>query len=300
MIKDQRNYILLTIDVEDWFQVENFTQWISSSSWSSHELRVEKNTHLLLDLLDLFSSQRWTDNGEQKKVHATFFVLGWIAQRLPHLVRDIHARGHEVASHGYHHKLLTKCSPKELRIDLKESKKILEDIIGDGVYGYRAPSFSIDNDGLKIIEDCGYLYDSSFNSLGMHKRYGQLEISNNGKNGIAFQISDAFYELPISNMTLGKCVLPWGGGGYFRLIPYILFRRGVQLILKKEKSYLFYVHPWETDLDQPMVKNASRICKFRHYCNLKKTHPRLLSLLKDFNYCRFHTCHQYLQELGLY
>ena len=291
--------LLLTIDVEDWFQVENFKQWIPFSSWSSRELRVEKNTHCILDIFDSFNGTQTTDNGEQKKLQATFFILGWLARRFPNLVREIHARGHEVASHGYQHSLFTQCSTVELRKDLKDSKKLLEDIIGALVYGYRAPSFAIDNEILKIIKDCGYLYDSSFNSFGIHGRYGQVALSNNGKNGIAFQVSDNFYELPISNVTIENCTLPWGGGGDFRLIPYILFRRGVQSILKKEKAYLFYMHPWEIDPGQPKVSEASGIYRFRHYVNLNKTQSRLINLLEDFSHCRFLTCHQYLKEVEL-
>ena len=335
--------LLLTIDVEDWFQVENFKQWIPFSSWSSCESRVEKNTHWLLDLFDSIGLRQKTEdriqktkkslekrnntnlshlpsrsfrsyrgeihisdskvhfigtvNGEQKKLRATFFVLGWIAQHLPHLVSEIHDRGHEVASHGLSHSLCSECSPEELRKDLNDSKKLLEDITGAPVYGYRAPNFSIDDDSLKMIEDCGYLYDSSFNSFGMNERYGQVALSDNDKTGIAYQVSDTFYELPISNMILWKRIFPWGGGGYFRMMPFSLFRWGVQSILKKEKNYLFYMHPWEIDPDQPRVNEASRICKFRHYVNLDKTQSRLSILLDTFNHCRFPTCHQYLQQV---
>jgi len=246
-------HLLLTIDVEDWFQVENFKQCIPFSSWSSYELRVEKNTHRLLDLLDTCNGRRTTDNRRGEKPQATFFVLGWIAERLPHLVREIRSRGHEVASHGYQHNLCNQISPKDLKIDLIHSKNVLEDIIGDQVYGYRAPSFSISQDILKIIQDCGYLYDSSFNSFAMHGRYGHLDLSQNGTRGIALQISSTqhqeplpreihdsdseayftgakskiLYELPISNLKFAHRVFPWGGGGYFRLIPLPLFKIGV-------------------------------------------------------------------------
>ena len=147
---------LLTIDVEDWFQVENFKKYIPFASWSSYELRVEKNTHRILDLLD---SASFKFQVSSFKISATFFVLGWLAERLPHLVREIHSRGHEIASHGYYHNLCNEQSHEELKTDLYNSKSFLEDIIGTQVYGYRAPSFAINNDILKIIEDCGYLYD---------------------------------------------------------------------------------------------------------------------------------------------
>ena len=355
--------ILLTIDVEDWFQVENFKQYIPFSSWPSCELRVEANTHRLLDLLDSQQSagssqgsaasgersvstnttnssnttnpinpsdslrQRRTafhhfhlESDEKKKSRksclprrwapsywgksclttpspkATFFVLGWIAERLPHLVRKIHARGHEVASHGYHHKLCTEQSREDLKSDLTGSKKLLEDIIGSPVCGYRAPSFSINHDILKIIEECGYLYDSSYNSFSMHGRYGRVDLSMNGKKGVAAKLSDTFYELPVSNIELGKCPLPWGGGGYFRLMPLRLFEIGVKSILRKHGAYLFYMHPWEVDPEQPRVGGASPFFKFRHYVNLDKTLSKLSRLVGTFNSTSFVSCHRYLEE----
>jgi polysaccharide deacetylase family protein (PEP-CTERM system associated) len=290
--------ILLTIDVEDWFQVENFKQWIPFSSWSSCEFRVEKNTHRLLDLLESCNKLRTTDQKRGGKPRATFFVLAWLAKRLPHLVREIHARGHEVASHGYLHKLCNEQSTEELRQDLSGSKKLLEDIIGFPVIGYRAPSFSINEDILKIIEECGYLYDSSFNSFGMHGRYGRLDLSRNRNNGISVEISNKFYELPVSNFKIGNRIFPLGGGGYFRMLPFPFFKMGVKNILKKEKAYLFYMHPWEIDPAQPKVRQASAFFKFRHYVNLNKTHSKLSKFMENFDQCRFITCRQYLQEAG--
>ena len=146
-------YILFTVDLEDWFQVENLKPGISRSSWSSRELRVERNTLCILDLLESVKRGSAYD-----PLHATFFVLGWIAERLPHLVREIHSRGHEVASHGYSHQCSYDFSSDNLKGDLLDSKKLLEDVIGDRVYGYRAPSFSINNDVLKIVESCGYSF----------------------------------------------------------------------------------------------------------------------------------------------
>ncbi len=298
------NSILLTIDVEDWFQVENFKPWIPFSSWSTRELRVEKNTHRLLDLFDTFVSTRNPKPGTQNPITATFFILGWIAERLPNLVREIHNRGHEVASHGYNHNLCSECSSDDLKTDLINSKKLLEDIIGDRVYGYRAPSFAISNDLLKTIQDCGYLYDSSYNSFALHGRYGQMDFSQNEKIGIAIQISKnqnpkskMLYELPISNMRLKNCVFPLGGGCYFRLIPFLIYKLGVQTILKKDKAYLFYMHPWEIDTEQPKVRKASYQYKFRHYLNLNKTASRLSKLVDTFYQSRFITCRQYLEEI---
>jgi len=350
MLSDQ--YFLITIDVEDWFHVENFKQWIPFSSWDSFELRVEKSTHLLLDLFDSFDSTRNPKPETRKPIKATFFILGWIAERLPNLVSEIHARGHEVASHGYNHNLCTGCSLDDLKKDLVNSKKLLEDIIGDRVYGYRAPNFSITDDILKIIKDSGYLYDSSFNSFNFHDRYGKISLDNMQKQEIAINISkiqnpasSSFYELPISNLCLIKniksllrniqfcsssrktmyltahiqgvfrglnsendteigqkrifterLILPWGGGAYFRIIPFPIFKMGVDLILKKDLAYLFYLHPWEADPKQPRVEEASAFFKFRHCINLNKTYSKLSKLIESFEHCNFITCSKYLEE----
>jgi polysaccharide deacetylase family protein (PEP-CTERM system associated) len=386
-----QKHILLTIDVEDWFQVENFKPYISFSSWPERELRVERNVHLLLDLFDsvelkareaesspverfeegklrswevgkvgtnaeledqnkelnepnqpnqlnnssesvynsqpttnkshaaapAFNKQQTTYNKPTKKMRCTFFVLGWLAERIPNLVREIQDRGHEVASHGCNHQLPDKLSADELKQDLTDSKKLLEDITGAPVPGYRAPSFAINDDILKIIEDAGYLYDSSFNSFGLHGRYGQISLNGTGKKGIAHNLSDNFYELPISNLDVNnttinyllstmnsgqndekRFVLPWGGGGYFRLLPFSVFNWGIKAITKRQNTYIFYCHPWEFDPDQPRVKSASFNYKFRHYTNLNKTQAKLRSLIESFNHCRFMTCSQYLRRPG--
>jgi len=358
-------FILLTIDVEDWFQVENFKPWIPFNTWPSYELRIEKNTHRLLDLFDSITYRKkskisglprsmqsqfnWGRSCLTKNpIKATFFILGWVAERLPHLVREIHSRGHEVASHGYTHNLCNECSSDELKADLIRSKKLLEDIIGDRVYGYRAPSFSINNDILKIMEDCGYLYDSSYNSFNLHGRYGKISLDGLKKNGIAFNVSETFFELPISNISFkmnpsrllekfqfclsskkkkilttdiqvvfrglksdsdteirqkGKfyknLVIPCGGGAYFRIIPSPLFKIGIKTILKKENAYLFYMHPWEIDPEQPRVNGASISYRFRHYINLNKTFSKLENLIEKLKDCHFITCMQYLTQRDL-
>jgi polysaccharide deacetylase family protein (PEP-CTERM system associated) len=290
--------ILITIDVEDWFQVENFRPWIPFSSWSHRELRVEKNTLCLLDLFDTFSAQKFEDKGFSEKLGVTFFVLGWIAKHLPNLIREIHERGYEVASHGFNHDLCNRLSFKYLKEDLNSSKKRLEDIIGSEVYGYRAPNFSIDNDILKLIEDCGYLYDSSYNSFALHGRYGKADLSRAPMNGMAIKLSHNFYELPISNLKIKNKYLefPWGGGAYFRIVPYLIFRKGVQAILNNNDTYLFYLHPWEIDTGQPHFNKASRFNKLRHYFNLKTTYDKLKKLLTDFEGCQFLSCSQYLEK----
>jgi len=330
--------VLLTIDVEDWFQVENFKEYIPFSSWHTFELRVEKNTYRLLDILDsvkpnnIIASSNPSNSSNPMNLHpvkffekdsevypvgpedrtganltgasnpsnnlrATFFVLGWLAEKLPNLVREIQSRGHEVASHGYNHKLCTKESHEGLSSDLLKSKKLLEDITGRQIYGYRAPSFSIDNDSFKIIEDCGYTYDSSFNSFGMHGRYGHVNLSSRKKAGIAYTISDTLYEIPISNLVIGKIILPWGGGGYFRLVPYPAFRYGVRSILTHDGAYMFYMHPWEIDPGQPRVKQAAMFYKFRHYINIERAEKKLKRLIKDLDHCSFVNCNRYIEGI---
>lgn len=301
--------LLITVDVEDWFQVENFRDCIPFSSWSSCQMRVEQNTHVLLDFFDLAaekSGQPITPriSGDRAGpsaslgLHGTFFVLGWIARRLPNLVREIQSRGHEVASHGEDHFLHHDCSRKKLKSDLSDSKRLLEDIIGREVHGYRAPSFSIDDDALKLIEDCGYQYDSSFNSFRGNARYGKIDLSNKERQGIAYKVSEAFHELPISNIPIGSGWLPVGGGGYFRVIPTTLMRWCIRRILENEGAYLFYIHPWEIDLHQPRVKGCSRLSRYRHYANLHKTLPKLSGLIDTFRECRFSSCRQYLDSLS--
>ncbi len=274
--------ILITVDVEDWFQVENFKAYIPFSAWPGYDLRVERNTYKLLEILDFRG--------------ATFFILGWLAERLPHLVRDIHVAGHEVASHGYDHILCNQQSYEELKADLIASRKRLEDIIGAPVVGYRAPSFSVDNDILKIIEESGYRYDSSFNSFAMHGRYGRVDLSRNRTRGIAVNVSADFYELPISNFRIGTRIFPLGGGGYFRMIPFPLFKLGVRKILEQDQAYLFYMHPWEIDPEQPRMTKAALSCQFRHYVNLKRTQSKLTSLFRTFRECEFVGCRQHLDD----
>ena len=349
-------YILLTIDVEDWFQVENFKPWIPFETWDQRELRIERNVHRLLDLFDTVQvagkkasleagklggwkakiTQKWgpmssrdmdnglrpkshgrseaangklttdkglktqangqltTVNGHTKKVRCTFFVLGWIAKRVPHLVREIQSRGHEVASHGINHTLSNKLLINDLKIELNDSKKLIEDILGSSIYGFRAPSFSINENVLKAAEDAGYLYSSSYNSFNLHERYGRIDLSANGRKGVALKISDTFFELPLSNLKLMGKIIPWGGGGYFRLTPYAIFRRGVQEIIKRDRAYVFYMHPWEIDPEQPRVNQANFKYKFRHYTNLHKTQERLKHMIADFGIYHFDTCSEYL------
>lgn len=278
------SYILFTVDVEDWFQVENLRCRFPPDSWDTCEFRVERNTTVLLDLLDGF------------RVSATFFVLGWIAERVPRLVKEIQARGHEVASHGYGHQLCYDISSSELRQDLHRSRSILEDITGQPVRGYRAPSFSITGELMDLLKELGYRYDSSYNDFSLHDRYGRVDrigryIPNAGLNE-----KDGLVELPISNLKLGGKCIPWGGGGYFRLWPSWMFRQGVRHILRQQGYYLFYCHPWELDPDQPKVDGMRLDRRFRHYVNLSETAKRLNGFLNDFRQHEFMTCSEFLNR----
>lgn len=279
-------HFLLTIDVEDWFQVENLRPWFPLQTWSAQELRIEKSVHKILQFLQ----------DQPQDLQATFFVLGWIADRLPALVREIHAAGHEVASHGYNHLLCTEQSPAELRQDLQRSKKLLEDILGCQVNGYRAPSFSISDKILELIREAGYSYDASYNSFTLNSRYGKLNLRSEAKQGMALDLGQGFYELPLSNLHLGGRCLPFSGGGYFRLLPVGMFRVAVQRILQQQGAYHFYMHPWEVDPGQPKQTQASMLSRFRHYTNLQHTLPKLKRLVQNFPHCRFTTCSGYLRE----
>jgi len=298
-----QHHILLTFDVEDWFQVENLRPWNPPSTWHERELRVEESTRRILDLLDSMAASlspsgpsSAPSSNSRHSLSSTFFVLGWVARRCPGLVREISSRGHEVASHGDSHLLCTDMNRAELEQDLTRSKAQLEDLIGEEVTGYRAPSFSVNETVLERIRGAGYRYDSSYNSFALHPRYGRVELPAPLKgNGIAMEVRQGFFELPISNLRLLNRVIPWGGGGYFRLIPSFLFIPGVRRIVHTEGAYVLYLHPWEFDPDQPRVKEVSWQYGFRHYVNLDKTEAKLERLTKSFARCRFATCTDYLR-----
>jgi polysaccharide deacetylase family protein (PEP-CTERM system associated) len=277
--------ILITVDVEDWFQVENLRSHFPPERWDSCELRVERNTHTVLDLLDRF------------KVRATFFVLGWIAHCCPGLVREIHARGHEVASHGYNHRLCSELSGPDLREDLYRSKALLQDIIGHPVHGYRSPSFSITKNLVDLLVELGYFYDSSYNNFSLHNRYGNLNGTWKQNPTGKLVSANGLLEIPVSNMTVFGKVLPWGGGGYFRLLPSALFRRGVKSILDKQDHYVFYCHPWEFDADQPRVTGMRSDLSFRHYVNIDKNSGKLQAFLSAFSSNQFLSCSDYLNTI---
>ncbi len=267
--------VCLTFDIEEWFQVENFRSIFPVESWNKQELRVKKNTDALLLLLDKFN------------IKATFFILGWIAEKAPDLIIEIASKGHEIASHGYSHILNTQLTEKQLREDILLSLSILESI-GSKVYGYRAPTFSISDRDMEILSDYGFIYDSSFNSFNINKWYGKL---SNARNNKPFKHLSGVIEFPLSIISLNRLSIPISGGGYFRLFPFSVFKRLVSNFLDKNPIYIFYMHPWEIDIYQPMVKRISTFSKFRHYYGIKKTFSKLENFLywlnnKDFEFMR--------------
>ena len=275
----------LTIDVEDYFHVAALSKSISTDDWNSIACRVEKNTTVLLDLFEKHSAK------------ATFFVLGWVAERYPHIVKEIDRRGHEVASHGYSHQLIYTQTPEVFRDETIKSKKLLEDITGKPVNGYRAASYSITRKSLwalDVLVDAGYMYDSSIFPV-RHDNYGILG-SPTEPHVLGTPENKRLVEYPLSTYKVLGQTLPVAGGGYFRLYPYWLSRFFYKSINKKLEPFVFYLHPWEVDPEQPRVK-ASWFSEFRHYNNLDVCERRLSRLLEDFS---FISMGEKLMELGLH
>ncbi|MEO6423350.1 MAG: XrtA system polysaccharide deacetylase [Candidatus Nitrotoga sp.] len=264
----------MTIDVEDYFQVSAFSSNIPREHWESLPCRIERNIDIALALLD------------EGNTHATFFTLGWIAERYPTVVRRIVDNGHELASHGYGHQRVSELSRNEFNEDISSAKKILEDLSGSPVIGYRAPSFSIGADNLwalDLLQEAGYQYSSSIYPV-RHDHYGMPEAPRfahypRGKNGML--------ELPPTTAALLGRNIPAAGGGYFRLLPYQASRWLIRHVNQQEgKPCIFYFHPWELDPDQPRQNSISAKTRFRHYVNLKRMESRIQSLLRDFHWGR--------------
>ena len=215
-------------------------------------------------------------------VRSTCFVLGSVAERVPDLVRRIAEAGHEVASHGYDHELIHESEPASFRVDVERSKALLEDISNLQVRGYRAPSFSLTDWALPILREAGFEYDSSlFPTSVSHSRYGRPPVL---RQSDPVTRVDGLTEVSLSCLTVRDRALPWAGGGYFRLIPYPVFKRGVKRILGSGKPYVFYIHPWELDSGQPRLTGLKRGERMRHYLNIEKTESRWSSLLRDFEW----------------
>jgi len=262
----------LTIDVEDYFHVSAMTLHVDRRSWETRECRVERNVQRLLTLL------------ANESAHATFFTLGWVAERYPQLVRDIVAGGHELASHGYSHARASEQSHADFSNDISRAKSLLEDISGVAVNGYRAPSFSIGYSNpwaFDALVQAGYWYSSSVYPV-RHDHYGMPDAPR-----FAYEARPRFLEIPIATARIMGRNLPAGGGGYFRLAPYRVSRWALRRVNDLDRRpAVFYMHPWEIDPDQPRIGGVGLKARFRHYVNLERTEPRLTRLLRDFRWDR--------------
>ena len=262
----------LTIDVEDYFQVSAFAPHIARSEWNTRECRIERNINCVLEML------------AKHNIQATFFTLGWVAERYPQLVRDIVAQGHELASHGYGHERASDQTEDAFFADVQLAKIILEDLSGVEVRGYRAPSFSIGKRNLWAF-DClaraGYRYSSSVYPI-KHDHYGMPDSPR-----FAYEVRPGLMEIPITTLRVLKRNLPSSGGGYFRLLPYVVSRWMLGRVNASDReSGVFYFHPWEIDTEQPRVAGISSKTRFRHYVNIHRMEDRLNRLLGDFKWGR--------------
>jgi polysaccharide deacetylase family protein (PEP-CTERM system associated) len=262
---------ILTIDVEEHFQVSAFENIIKPEHWDNHDSRVSKNTRKILDLLD------------EHNVIATFFIVGWTAEKNPDLVTEIIKRGHDIGCHSYLHRKVYNLTPDEFRRDTAKAKNLLEHLANDKIAGYRAPSYSITKKSLwalDILEELGFKYDSSIFPI-VHDNYGipdapRFKYKHKSHNLI---------EYPISTARLMHLNIPIAGGGYFRLFPYWFTKMLLKRInLIEKQPFIFYLHPWEVDPKQPRMNNARFRSRFRHYNNLDKTETRLKRLLQDFKF----------------
>ena len=262
----------LTIDVEDYFQVSAFAPYIRRDEWDTRECRVERNVERILAML------------AQRDCKATFFTLGWVAERYPQLVRRIVDGGHELASHGYGHQRATDLDRKAFAQDITRAKKLLEDIAGIEVLGYRAPSFSIGSSNLWAFDSlaqAGYQYSSSIYPI-KHDHYGMPDSPR-----FAYRLACGLLEIPVTTLRMMSRNLPSSGGGYFRLLPYGISRWMIQRINQVDReSAIFYFHPWEIDVDQPRVEGIDLKSRFRHYVNIPRMESKLQSLLADFRWGR--------------
>ncbi len=263
----------MTVDVEDYFQVQAFAHRIPRSSWNDYASRVEANTDAVLEL---FADAR---------IRATFFTLGWVAERHPPLIRRIVAGGHELASHGWDHTRADSQDPAAFRADVGRSRRVLEDIGGARVLGYRAATFSIGAGNLwafGVLESEGYRYSSSINPI-QHDLYGMPDAPRR-----PFQpAGGTLWEFPMTTVRIRNRNLPCAGGGYFRLLPYRLYRTGLRRVNQREQmAGIFYFHPWEIDPDQPVITGCGWKSRIRHYTNLSRMRGRLRRVLKDFAWDR--------------
>ena len=262
----------ISIDLEDWFCVHNLSKAIPREQWDRCELRVRETTGRLISLF------------ERHKTKATFFVLGWIAERIPEVVKELEDRGHEIALHGYNHLLLTEISPDEFDADLARGLEAIERCgVQTRPVGFRAPSFTIvkrtKDWALPILEKYRFKYDSSVFPIGFHPDYGMVDAPLT-----PYKITENLHEFPMSCLEVMGKRFPFSGGGYFRMFPYAYTKYCMRKVNAQGRPAVFYLHPWELDPDQPRVKNLSISQRLRHYRNLDQTEKRLESLLTDFQF----------------
>jgi len=274
----------LTVDVEDYFHVSALASAIDRDTWATRESRVAGNVQRLLATFEKFGTR------------ATFFVLGWVAERHPDVVRKIAQCGHEIACHGLSHRLVYEQSPEEFREETVRAKKLLEDLTGSAVLGYRAATYSIVRRSLwalDILVELGFVYDSSIFPV-RHDRYGIPDAALS-PHRLSTPGGKTIVEWPLSTVQVMGLKIPVSGGGYFRILPFWLTRWGLKSINRRDRPFIFYLHPWEIDPEQPRVP-ASWLSRFRHYTNLAKSESRLEILLREF---RFGTAQDGLAQLGL-
>jgi len=274
-----------SVDVEDYFQVEGFARVVDRSSWDGFRTRVGGNTATLLEML------------ARRNIRATFFVLGWVARKHPEIVREIAAAGHEVASHGMSHRLIYTQTPVEFQRETRDAKSLLEDLCQKPVIGYRAATYSITGRSLWALDvlcEEGFLYDSSIFPM-RHDRYGIPDAELN-PHVLTTPGGSRLVEFPISVLRFAGAKIPVAGGGYFRLFPYGFTRWALRRLNRQQREFVFYLHPWEVDPEQPRVRTASALSRFRHYVNLGRCAQRLGHLLDDF---KFDTMHAVLARRNL-
>ena len=263
----------LTIDLEDYYHVSAFRDQVAPDQWNSRESRVERNTDLLLGLLD------------EAQCKATFFTLGWVAEQTPHVVRRVAQRGHEVACHSLRHRIVYEMTRDEFREDARRAKQLIEDCSGAAVRGYRAPSFSITDDSLwalEVLAELGFTFDSSIFPV-KHPNYGMPKASRQPYR--VQTASGPIVEFPMTTLQFAGHRAPFGGGAYFRLLPYWYTRWGVRYLnLREHQSVCVYLHPWELDPEQPRM-SGNLTSRIRHYLGLRGVRAKLRNLIRDFDFC---------------
>jgi len=271
-----------TVDVEEYFQVEAFSGFVGRNDWHKYACRAEQQTTRVLNLLESF------------QVRGTFFVLGWLAERNPGLVKIIHDAGHEIASHGYDHKMISRVTPEEFQKDIRKSKNVLEGITHHEILGYRAPTFSIlekTSWAYEILLQEGFRYSSSVFPI-WHDRYGWPEFGNDPRK-MASNGKGEIWEVPMAVGSLGPLKIPFGGGGYLRAYPLSLTKALFRSHARKGRSAILYIHPWELDTEHPPVQ-APLFRRFRHHLGIPKMEKKLIALLHSM---KFGTVAQYLSEI---